>query len=237
MKKHALLFALFVGCIVLSGAAIIGYQDIAVITTPGNPASGYDRLYVTSGGGLSCLTSAGANCIPTGAASPLTTKGDLYTFGTANTRLAVGTNGQVLYANSGATNGIDYEAPISLTTTGTSGASTFTPGNPNVLNIPQYSGTTTTIANGTATLTSSAISSAACSSATTVSATGVATTDAIIATVNADPTATTGYVPLTAGSLYIWPYPTSNNVNFKVCNNTSSSVTPTAITLNWRVVR
>lgn len=140
MKKHALLFALFVGCIVLSGAAIIGYQDIAVITTPGNPASGYDRLYVTSGGGLGCLTSGGANCIPTGAGSPLTTKGDMYTFGTANTRLAVGTNGQVLYSNSGATNGVDWEAPISLTTTGTSGAATYTPGNPNVLNIPNYAG-------------------------------------------------------------------------------------------------
>ena len=96
---------------------------------------------------------------------------------------------------------------------------------------------TTTIANGTSTLTSSAITSGTCSTATTTSATGVATTDAIIATVNADPTATTGYVPLTTGSLYVWPYPTANNVNFKVCNNTSASITPTAITLNWRVVR
>jgi hypothetical protein len=37
--------------------------------------------------------------------------------------------------------------------------------------------------------------------------------------------------------LTIISYPTANNVNFKVCNNTSASVTPGAITLNWRVVR
>jgi hypothetical protein len=96
---------------------------------------------------------------------------------------------------------------------------------------------TTTIASGTSTMGTGGISSATCASAVTTSATGVATTDAIIVTVNADPTAVTGYVPLTTGSLYIWPYPTSNNVNFKVCNNTSATITPSAITLNWRVVR
>jgi hypothetical protein len=69
----------------------------------------------------------------------------------------------------------------------------------------------------------------------TVSASGTATTDAIIATVNGDPTSTTGYLP--SASLYIWSYPTANNVNFKLCNSTGSSVTPSAITLNFRVVR
>ena len=42
---------------------------------------------------------------------------------------------------------------------------------------------------------------------------------------------------MTTGMLTIIPYPTSGNVNFKVCNNTGSSITPEAITLNWRVVR
>jgi hypothetical protein len=46
----------------------------------------------------------------------------------------------VLTANSSATNGLDYEAPIALTTTGTSGAASLTPGNPYTLNVPQYSG-------------------------------------------------------------------------------------------------
>jgi hypothetical protein len=99
------------------------------------------------------------------------------------------------------------------------------------------SGTTQTIASGTVSLGTGAISSAACAPAVTVTGTGVATTDAIIASFNGDPTAATGYVPLTSGMLTIIPYPTSGNVNFKVCNNTSSSITPGAVTLNWRVVR
>lgn len=96
---------------------------------------------------------------------------------------------------------------------------------------------TVTIASGTSTMGTGLISSGACASAVTTTATGTATTDAIIATVNADPTATTGYAPSNTGSLYIWTYPTSGNVNFKVCNNTASSISPSAITLNWRVVR
>lgn len=94
-----------------------------------------------------------------------------------------------------------------------------------------------TVAAGTSALGTSAIGSAACASAVTTSAPGVATTDVVTAGFNGDPTAVTGYVPLTAGMLTIIAYPSANNVNFKVCNNTSSSITPGAITLNWRVVR
>lgn len=39
------------------------------------------------------------------------------------------------------------------------------------------------------------------------------------------------------GGLTIFVYPTANAVNFKVCNSTSASITPGAVTLNWRVVR
>lgn len=102
----------------------------------------------------------------------------------------------------------------------------------------QTSGTVTfTVASGATTLNTTAVGSAACGTAQTATATGTATTDAIIVTFNGDPTAITGYVPLTTGMLTIVPYPTSNTVNFKVCNNTSGSITPGAVTLNWRVVR
>jgi hypothetical protein len=37
--------------------------------------------------------------------------------------------------------------------------------------------------------------------------------------------------------LTIYPYPTTNNVNFKVCNSTPNSITPGALTLNWKDVR
>ena len=93
------------------------------------------------------------------------------------------------------------------------------------------------IANGTATLGTGAISSAACATAVTVAATGVATTDIINFTPNADISGVTGYAPSTGGTLFIYAYPTANNVNFKVCNNTSASITPGAVTLNWKVTR
>lgn len=96
---------------------------------------------------------------------------------------------------------------------------------------------TVTVASGAQALTTTAISSATCSSAQTATATGTLTTDTIVATFNGDPTAVTGYVPLTTGMLTIIPYPTANAVNFKVCNNTAQSISPGAITLNWKVVR
>lgn len=97
---------------------------------------------------------------------------------------------------------------------------------------------TYTIASGAEALATSAITSEACSTAdTAISATGVATTDTIQWTFNGDPTAVTGYAPVTAGGLSIFVYPTANAVNFKVCNPTASSITPGAVTLNWRVVR
>ena len=93
------------------------------------------------------------------------------------------------------------------------------------------------VASGTAAMGTSAINLGNCSTVVTVAATGVATTDTIQYTPNGDPTSTTGYSPSSSGSLYIWAYPTSGNVNFKVCNNTSASITPGALTLNWKVTR
>lgn len=94
-----------------------------------------------------------------------------------------------------------------------------------------------TIASGTSAMGTGAITSGTCATAVTTSATGTATTDTIVATPNADPTGVTGYAVSATGSLYIQSYPTANNVNFKVCNNTSGSLTPSALTLNWKVIR
>lgn len=97
---------------------------------------------------------------------------------------------------------------------------------------------TATIASGTAAMGTSAIASGACATVVTVSATGVATTDTVMFGYNGDPTAVTGYGASASGAvLSIYPYPTSNNVNVKVCNSTASSITPSALTLNFRVVR
>ena len=51
--------------------------------------------------------------IQVGAASPLTTKGDLYTFSTSDTRLGVGANGTTLVADSGEATGLRWSAPSS----------------------------------------------------------------------------------------------------------------------------
>lgn len=51
----------------------------------------------------------------TAATSPLTTKGDLYTFNTTNTRLPVGTNGQTLIADSTQATGLRWGVPVAQT--------------------------------------------------------------------------------------------------------------------------
>ena len=52
--------------------------------------------------------SAWVNIDTTGGGSPLTTKGDLYTYSTTDARLAVGTNGQVLTADSTESTGLKW---------------------------------------------------------------------------------------------------------------------------------
>lgn len=91
------------------------------------------------------------------------------------------------------------------------------------------------VATGTSALGTSAISSAACATVVTTTATGATTSNSITYTFNADPTAVTGFSPSASGMLTIVSYPTTGNVNFKVCNNTAGTVTPGAITLNWSV--
>lgn len=85
---------------------------------------------------------------------------------------------------------------------------------------------TQTIANGTAVMTTAAITAGNCGATVTVAATGVAASDRIAWAFNAAP----------AGSnagLVAWP--TANNVNFAYCPN--SAETPAAATINWQVTR
>jgi hypothetical protein len=53
---------------------------------------------------------SGSAWVSVGGSSPLTTKGDLYTYSTTDARLAVGTNGHVLTADSTAATGIKWAA-------------------------------------------------------------------------------------------------------------------------------
>ncbi len=98
-------------------------------------------------------------------------------------------------------------------------------------------GTVTIVASGANAMGTSAILSGACATAVSATATGVLTTDTVIYNPNVDPTGTTGYAVSASGSLYVWAYPIADHVNFKVCNNTSGSLTPSALTFNWKVIR
>jgi hypothetical protein len=109
--------------------------------------------------------------------------------------------------------------------------------------VSQPANTTKTIASGATALGTTALSSAKCTgdggepALVTASAPGTLTTDVVLASFNANVSAVTGYTPAVTGTLRIDVYPTSDTVNFKVCNATSASITPGAVTLNWRVVR
>jgi hypothetical protein len=68
-------------------------------------------------------------------------------------------------------------------------------------------------------------------------ASNIQNTDDIMVDFQGDPTATVGYE---AGAmLTIIKYASSSSpyVKINVCNNTASSITPGAVTVNWRVVR
>ena len=104
--------------------------------------------------GILYFTSASAaifyDYIQAGAVSPLTTKGDLYTFSTSDARLPVGTNTYTLVADSSEATGLKWAAPAAAATyaiftdektSGTDGG-TFTLGawRTRDLNVTQYNG-------------------------------------------------------------------------------------------------
>jgi hypothetical protein len=96
---------------------------------------------------------------------------------------------------------------------------------------------TRTIVSGTSALGTGAIASGTCATVVTTAATGTATTDVVEWGFNTRISQVTGYSGAATGSLRIDAYPTANNVNFEVCNQTASSITPGAVTLNWSIRR
>ena len=83
------------------------------ITAPTTDLAGYGVLYIDStssnlsfrddGGTVTDLTAGGG--------SPLTTKGDIFTYSTVDDRLPVGTNGLILSADSAQTTGLNWISP------------------------------------------------------------------------------------------------------------------------------
>lgn len=141
-------------------------------------------------------------------------------------------------ARFGTSNQLTISTAGALTVPGTTNHTGAFQINGNTMTFPAAAATIPrVVASGAKALATGAISSGACTTAQTDTATGTLTTDAVIATFSADPTGTTGYAPSTSGMLSILAYPTADTVNYKVCNNTGASITPGAVTVNWRVVR
>lgn len=66
------------------------------------------RLGIGTAGQVLTVVAGAPAWVAAGGSSPLTTKGDLFTFSTVNARLPVGTNGQMLTADSSQTTGLRW---------------------------------------------------------------------------------------------------------------------------------
>lgn len=95
----------------------------------------------------------------------------------------------------------------------------------------------TIVASGQTAMATSSVSANTCTSGTTASATNALTTDSAELTYASDPTGVTGYGAGTSGGITIRTWLTANTINFKECNETGSSITPGALSLNWRIIR
>jgi len=90
------------------------------------------------------------------------------------------------------------------------------------------------VASGTASMPTGSITAGGCSTVA-VSASGVTPSDKIIWSPAVQRSAVSGYGP--SGGLHIDEWPTSNHVNFEVCNNTSTPITPGPLTINWSALQ
>lgn len=114
------------------GSGTIGVLPFKIKITAADTSPNYIWSKLVAGSNITLTkNNPGANETITiaasgGSASPLTTKGDLYTYSTVDARLPVGTNGKILSADSGEATGLKW---ITATGTGDMLAATYDPAN------------------------------------------------------------------------------------------------------------
>lgn len=198
----------------------------------GSPGGANGTIQYNNAGSFGGFTTSGDATINTGtgALTLATVNSNVGSFGSATNCATFTTNGKGLITAASQTTCTPAIASITGLGTGVATAAATA--------VSTAGGFPIVVAKGNKALATGAISSGTCTSAQTDTATGATTSDAASFTFSADPTSTTGYMPSTNGMLTIIPYVTANTINFKVCNNTSSSITPgAAVTVNWIIVR
>lgn len=209
------------------------FVQSAVSAIPGTPPGGTNgQIQYNNAGAFGGFTASGDFTIntSTGVGVLATVNANTGSFGSATSCVTFTTNGKGLIT--AASQATCTPAIGSITGLGTGVATALGTAVSTAGGVPIIVAKGNSIQMGT-----SAISSATCATAVTVSTPGVTTNDTLNASFSADPTGVTGYVPLTSGGLVIYPYLSANNVNFKVCNFTTGSITPGAIGLNFMVIR
>jgi hypothetical protein len=108
---------------VLTAAQANGYLASQVVMVFASAAARTSAITSPQEGMISYLKDtnatqyySGSAWVSIGGGSPLTTKGDLYTYSTTDARLGVGTNGQVLTADSAVATGLKWASPASGST-------------------------------------------------------------------------------------------------------------------------